>query len=127
MVVTMDPFFEAALRSWPVDWGVLLPLAVAAAVYSRGWLVLRRRGSARVAAENLAAFLGGLIALWIALASPIEAFAGLLLSVHMVQHMLLMMVAPPLLLLGQPALPLLWGLPRDVRRFWLGPLLRQHW
>ena len=47
-----------------------------------------------------AAFVGGLAAFYLALASPIEPFASLLLQVHMLQHLLLMMVAPPLLWLG---------------------------
>src|SRR5262249_44407772 len=52
-----------------------------------------------------------------------EPSAALLLQVNMVQHLLLMMVAPPLLWLGSPLLPLLRGLPRDVRIFWVVPLL----
>jgi cytochrome c oxidase assembly factor CtaG len=72
---------------------------------------------------RLAAFLGGLAAVYLALASPVELFADLLLSVHMVQHLLLMMVAPPLLWLGAPLLPLLRGLPRPVRVYWAAPLL----
>jgi cytochrome c oxidase assembly factor CtaG len=123
----MDPVSEAVLRSWSFDPALLLPLAATAVVYARGWAVLRRRGALYVKGEHLAAFLGGLAALWLALASPVEAFAGLLLSAHMVQHMLLMLVVPQLLLLGQPALPLLWGLPRDARRYWVGPVLRQPW
>jgi cytochrome c oxidase assembly factor CtaG len=72
---------------------------------------------------QLAAFLGGLAAIHLALASPVEPFADLLLSVHMVQHLLLMMVAPPLLWLGAPLFPLLRGLPRPVRVYWAAPLL----
>jgi cytochrome c oxidase assembly factor CtaG len=73
--------------------------------------------------DRPAAFLGGLAAIYLALASPIEPFADLLLQVHMVQHLLLMMVAPPLLWLGAPLFPLLRGLPRPVRVFWVAPLL----
>src|SRR5262249_50339606 len=80
-----------------------------------------RRG--RWNAGHLAAFLGGLAAIYLALASPIEPFADLLLQVHMVQHLLLMMVAPPLLWMGAPMLPLLRGLPRPVRVYWAAPSL----
>ena len=45
-------------------------------------------------------------------ASPIEPFGSLLLQVHMIQHMLLMMVAPPLLWLGAPLFPMIRGIPR---------------
>ena len=69
-----------------------------------GWL-LRRRDPRRWHVGQPAAFLGGLAALFLALASPIEPFAALLLQVHMVQHLLLMMVAPPLLWLGAPLFP----------------------
>ena len=58
------------------------------------------------------------------LASPIEPFAALLLQVHMLQHLLLMMVAPPLLWLGTPLFPLFRGLPQPVRTYWVAPLLR---
>jgi cytochrome c oxidase assembly factor CtaG len=127
---------DAALRSWPFDPWLLAALLLAAGVYLRGWLALRhplsptpsplggegrRRGRWR--GGHLAAFLGGLAAIYLALASPIEPFADLLLAVHMVQHLLLMMVAPPLLWLGAPLFPLLRGLPRPVRVFWVAPLL----
>jgi cytochrome c oxidase assembly factor CtaG len=72
---------------------------------------------------HVAAFLAGLAAIYLALASPIEPFADLLLAVHMVQHLLLMMVAPPLLWLGEPLFPMLLGLPRPVRNVWIAPLL----
>ena len=58
----------------------------------------------------------------LAIASPIDAFASLLLRVHMRQHLFLMMVAPPLLLLGAPAIPLLRGLPPRFAKSALGAL-----
>lgn len=69
-------------------------------------------------------FLAGLATFFVAVASPLDAFASLLLQVHMLQHFLLMMVAPPLLWLGLPELPLLHGLPAAWRRDGLGPFLR---
>ena len=111
----MSPTLDAFLRSWPFDPWLLAALLLTAGVYLRGWLVLRRRDPRRWHGGRLAAFLGGLAAIYLALASPIEPFAALLLQVHMVQHLLLMMVAPPLLWLGAPLFPLLRGLPRPVR------------
>ena len=61
-------------------------------------------------------FLLGLAALVAALASPIDSIALRLFSVHMVQHMLLLAVAAPLLLAGAPVRPLLRGLPIALRR-----------
>jgi cytochrome c oxidase assembly factor CtaG len=130
----VDPTLSAFLRSWPFDLWVLVPLAVTALIYVRGWRQLRRRGARHFTARELYAFLGGLGALFLALASPIEPFADLLLQVHMLQHLLLMMVAPPLLWLGAPLLPLLRGLPAEVRTYWVVPFLRlrlvralSHW
>jgi cytochrome c oxidase assembly factor CtaG len=96
---------------------------VAAGCYLRGWLVLHHRDGRSWHFGRLAAFLGGLAVIYLALASPIEPFAALLLQVHMLQHMLLMMAAAPLVWLGAPLLPLLRGLPRPVVVTWVIPLL----
>jgi cytochrome c oxidase assembly factor CtaG/polyferredoxin len=119
----VSPTLDAALRSWPFDPWLLAGLLLTAGVYLRGWLALRGRDRLRWHGGHLAAFLGGLVAIYLALASPIEPFADLLLQVHMVQHLLLMMLAPPLLWLGAPLFPLLRGLPRPIRVFWVAPLL----
>jgi cytochrome c oxidase assembly factor CtaG len=120
----MTPVLEAFLRSWPFDPWLLVALGLAAVIYLRGWLALRRRNPRRWHARQLIAFLGGLTAIYLALASPIEPFAALLLQVHMLQHLLLMMVAPPLLWLGAPLFPVLRGLPEQVRKHWVAPLFR---
>jgi cytochrome c oxidase assembly factor CtaG/polyferredoxin len=52
---------------------------------------------------------------------------GFLLTAHMVQHFILMSVAPPLLLLGNPTVPLLRGLPRPLVRDGLGPYFSMGW
>src|SRR5260370_11455521 len=119
----MAPVAAAVLASWTLDLKLLLLLLVVAALYLRGWLRLRAERPHKYTPGRLAAFAGGLIAVLLALASPVDAFGGLLLQAHMIQHLLLIMVAPPLLLLGQPALPLLRGLPRYVFKDALGPFL----
>ena len=73
-------------------------------------------------AWRMVAFLAGLAAILVALVSPVDALAEQLFSVHMVQHMLLMVVAAPLLQLGAPIRPLLLGLPRSFRRSVVRPL-----
>ncbi|MGC1481746.1 MAG: cytochrome c oxidase assembly protein [Chthoniobacterales bacterium] len=114
---------DAALLSWTFEPGLLLGLALTATLYLRGWLRLHVQVPARFTTAHLVSFLGGLFCIFIALCSPLDAFARFLLSVHMVQHLLLTMVAPPLLLLGNPFLPTLLGLPRVVRVDALAPFL----
>ena len=103
---------------------VTLALVVTTAVYLRGWFRLRNLLPGVASTWRLACFVSGMVALWIAVGSPLAAFDDDLLSIHMVQHILLMAVAPPLILLGAPALPLLHGFPQSFVRSGLGPLLR---
>lgn len=80
------------------------------------WLGGRRRyGSARPERWRTFAFAAGLLTIFLALESPIDAYADDLFWVHMVQHILLLTVAPPLILLGRPW-PRMWrALPMQVR------------
>ncbi len=94
---------------------VTFAVALVASVYARGWLRLRRDSPNAISARQLTGFTLGLFSLWIAVGSPLTAFNHELLSVHMVQHVLLMAVAPPLVLMGAPALPLLYGVPPTTR------------
>jgi putative copper resistance protein D len=101
--VAPAPAFPGVLAEWSLD-----PLAVAGLLLTGGlylWAVRR----VRAAHPNNPhprwrtwLFLGGLGAIGVALLSPIEAYEGALFSVHMVQHMLLQLVAAPLLLAGAP-------------------------
>ena len=61
-------------------------------------------------------YLAGILALALALLSPIDVYAGDLFFMHMVQHILLMMAAPPLLQLANPMSRILWAFPRGIRR-----------
>jgi putative membrane protein len=70
------------------------------------------------------AFFLGLAALIAALASPIDSYASVSFAVHMIQHMLLTVVAAPLVILGAPIRPLLRGLPAWVRAAVVRPLAR---
>lgn len=120
----MSPTLDAMLRAWRFDPGLLVNLVFVAALYLRGWRRLWRRDPRRWHAGRPWAFIAALGVLYVALASPIDTCVGLLLSVHMTQHMLLMMAVPPLLWLGAPMFPLLRGLPEPIRRVWAAPLLR---
>lgn len=113
----------AALASWQVEPLPALGLVGAAAIYLRGWGSLRRQVPARFPVWRSLSFLGGLLAVAVSLFSPLDAFAPVLLMSHMVQHLLLTMVAPPLIWLGAPQLPMLTGLPRKFVSGGLGPFL----
>ena len=115
------------LESWSPPLGVTCLLAIAAVFYVRGWFRLRTAFPNLIPASRLVAFLSGLLSIWIAVGSPLEVFDDALLSAHMVQHLLLMAVAPPLLLLGAPVVPFLHGLPKSFVRGILGPILRWSW
>ena len=109
----MDSVSSGRFQSWPLipmdGSGLLLRDG---AVYLRGWLRIRRQVQDRAGPHAARGFPGGLSVVWLAHDSPLDAFDKLFLSAHMTQHLLLMLVAPPLLLLGRPMLPLLRGLPR---------------
>jgi putative membrane protein len=102
---------------WHLDPFVIVGLLLVTALYARGVAVVWRRGGAGalVGRAQVVAFAVGLAVLAVALLSPLDALAHLLFSAHMVQHVLLMLVAAPLLVFGAPLLPALWALPRGVR------------
>ncbi|HLI61924.1 MAG TPA: cytochrome c oxidase assembly protein [Terriglobales bacterium] len=119
----MPPVSQAVLLSWSVPPAASFALAVTAVVYLRGWVRLRRAGVPFVPLWRAVCFLLGLLTLWVALASPCDTFSAFVLTAHMLQHMLLMMVAPPLILLGAPLVPLVRGLPAFAAREFAGPFL----
>jgi cytochrome c oxidase assembly factor CtaG len=123
----MSPEAQAILREWSPPIGVNLALACMAWFYIRGWIFLRRTAASPLSNTHLFAFLGGILALWIAIGSPLAAFDESCLTVHMVQHLLLMFAAPPLLLFGAPVVPFLHGLPQFFVRTVLGSLFRRVW
>jgi cytochrome c oxidase assembly factor CtaG len=113
--------------SWTLDLWVVVPSTLAAGLYLCGWLRLRKRVPQRLGVGHLVAFLGGLAVTTLALESPLHALGTQLLQAHMVQHLLLMMLAPPLLWLGAPLLPMLYGLPRGGLRRGTGRILAWPW
>lgn len=104
---------NAAGWHWRLD--VLLVLISFATIYVRGWLRLKSHNVHAVQSWQLALYVLGFAAIGAALLSPIDALASASLSMHMVQHLLLLMVSPLLLLLGNPFAYCLWGVPRKLR------------
>ncbi len=119
----MQSAYQAVLRSWSVPPAATFAIALSAIVYLRGWWLLRRAGSPNIPPWRAATFLLGLVSLWVALASPMDVFNGFVLTAHMLQHMMLMMVAPPMLLLGSFLVPVVRGLPIFAAREFAGPFL----
>jgi cytochrome c oxidase assembly factor CtaG len=115
---------QNVFREWSLPIWLTLSIVLTAAVYLRGWLAIRKTRPAQFTDLRLGSFFSGLALLWIASASPLDGFADTLLTVHMVEHLLLMSAIPMLLLFGLPVVPLLRGLPAPIRRSIIGPLLR---
>src|SRR5215510_14533177 len=103
---------------------IVLGLVLASFLYLRGWRRLRESPVSPMLGWRLASFLLGMSLVWGALASPLVAYDHELLTVHMIQHLLLMTFAPGLILLGEPLLSFWKGLPRFGQNM-LGPVFRR--
>jgi len=116
---------HAAIRmSSPLSETTLVVLVLVSFIYLRGWRGVRGAWVSALPAWRAASFLFGMFLVWGALGSPLVAYDHELLTVHMIQHLLLMTVAPVLLLLGEPLLAFWHGLPR-FGKVTLGPLLQR--
>ncbi|HET6468566.1 MAG TPA: cytochrome c oxidase assembly protein [Geminicoccaceae bacterium] len=109
---------------WNLAPTVLVPLVLTAAVYARGvrgfWA---RAGAGRGATRaQVALMAAGLACLGVALVTPLDALGAELASAHMVQHLVLIQLAAPLLVAAAPLPALLVGLPAG----W-GPALGRWW
>jgi len=119
----MNSITEALTSSWEVDPWIPALMLLTCVVYGRGWWKLHQHRPDCFGFRHLLCFLFGEIVLFVAIASPLHELAELSLMAHMIQHVLLMMVAPPLILLGAPHLPLLFGLSRGALQYVLRPFL----
>lgn len=104
------------LQPWHLSVLLTSALVFMALVYSRGWLRLWSASPNTISVWWLAAFISGLSFLWIVLGSSLSALDHELLTIHMINHLVLMLVVAPLLLVGRPAQALLWGLPARIGR-----------
>jgi putative membrane protein len=121
----MPPSVQVAFESWSCPVGLTLAVVLTGFLYLRGWLYLHSVSVNAIPSWRAASFFVGLFLIWLAVGSPLAAFDEELLTVHMVQHLLLMTIAPPLILVGAPMMPLLHSLPRKFVQSILGPLLRR--
>lgn len=90
---------------WNTNWLMMMSLLLPVHFYVRGATTYN------LSSWRTAAFVTGIAALFAALISPLDAMSGSLFSAHMAQHLLLVLVAAPLLALSRPTAPLLRGLP----------------
>jgi len=103
------------LTLWQLSPEIILGIVIAGLIY---W-----RGSRNGLVDNrwrIASFFGGLLALFVALVSPVERLADHIFAVHQVEHMLLRTVAPMLIFLARPQAAMVRGLPDGVSRFFAG-------
>jgi putative membrane protein len=114
-----DPALVPA-DDWTLQPWLLALLLLAAGGYLRG--VRRHRAAAGqgggLGRRVVLAFAGGWLALLVALVSPLDAAGGRLLSAHLVQHQLLMVIAAPLLVMGRPLSAWSWAFEPPTRQ-WL--------
>ena len=120
----MPASVQVAFESWSCSVGLTFAVVLAGVLYLRGWLRLHSASVNAIPSWRAGSFFLGLFLIWVAVGSPLAAFDEELLTVHMVQHLLLMTVAPPLILVGAPVMPLLHALSRKFLRSILGPLFR---
>jgi putative membrane protein len=113
---------QLLIGHWHPDAGLNVAAALYAGLYL--WAVHRVRRS--WPALRTASFLAGIACVVVALESGIDPYDDRLLSVHMVQHLLLLTLAPLLLLCGRPALLALQALPRGPRGRLARTMRRMH-
>jgi cytochrome c oxidase assembly factor CtaG/cytochrome c2 len=94
---------------WEWEPWLLACIAAAAAPYAAGMLRMGSRRAQILGRWRAPSFFGGLLLLFLALMSPLDAVADDLFSAHMLQHMLLLLVIPPLLVYGRPVITWLWA------------------
>lgn len=100
--------------SWTGDPLVTIPMIVTSLLYAMGARQVRHRLGRfppGFGIRHIISFYAGIALLAVALISPLEGLSKPLLSAHMVQHILLIAVTPPLLVLGKPEVAWLWALP----------------
>jgi putative copper resistance protein D len=121
------PSLLGVLTTWTFDPVVLLPFVLSLGI----WFALVRRidrshPDSPVPKVRTYAFLGGLVALALALMSGVEEYDTTLFAVHMIQHMLIVFVAAPLIALSAPVTQLLRASTPAVRRRWILPILHSR-
>lgn len=115
------------LRTWSFEPFLGCGIVATTVLYLLGVRTVNRRGAGRPwPARCTACFLTGVAVAWVALLGPIGSFDDDFFWAHMLQHMALMMIVAPLLLLGSPVLLVLRVSSPATRRRWIVPVLRSR-
>jgi putative membrane protein len=117
---------DVALAEWRFPWWTGALLILMAWLYLRGFARMHRQMPTRFTLHRIGFYLSGIVALAVALVSPLEALDDRLLITHMLQHLLLLMIAPPLLLLGAPQIPLIRALPPSLAKRTVGVIAKSR-
>src|SRR5258708_5227094 len=120
----MSEAVQNAFTSWTAPIPLTLTVIACAIFYLRGWRHLRTSATDVIPAWRAASLLVGVLLVWLAIGSPLALLDEQLLTAHMMQHLLLMTIAPALLWMGAPLMPMLHGLPQNFVQSVLGPFLR---
>ncbi len=127
---TIPPAFSPVrlLTGWSLSPLPLVLTLAAGILYALGLRRLSRPGARgpRFPTGRVVAFFGGLAATLVAVASPVDTYAGVSFSDHMVQHILLMFVAAPLFALGTPVTLALRAARPQTRKRWILPVLHSR-
>ena len=123
----MQAFPDGIARSWSVPVVPTAAILITTAIYLRGWRHARKTRPHELPDWRAISFAAGMLGLFLAIASPLDALDDYLLTAHMLQHFILMSITPPLLVLGAPTVPLLRGLPRPLIRKALRPLFQSDY
>lgn len=112
------PVPETLWSSWNFDPLLSLGILLGTWLYVRGVVALWRHAgpSSVIRRGHLVAFMGGMLSLMVALISPLDALGAALFSAHMVQHVILFLIAPMLFAAARPTVGMTWALPKRYRK-----------
>lgn len=106
-----------SLTAWSLNPLIIVGVLLLGGLYAIGWGRLQSRARASLLPSwRVWCYAASLIILWLALLSPIGTLADYFLFAHMIEHLLLIMLVPPLFLLGAPLLVVIWAFPYNTRR-----------
>lgn len=122
------PEFPAVLLTFAVEPLLVFFIAALGVAYLMVFITVRRGSSRRLATTGrLISFYVGLGLVFFIIFGPVAAYSRTFLTAHMIQHFVLITIAPPLILAGAPLTLLLIATPAKRRNNWLYPILHNSW